>query len=131
LSTILNKDADKKVILQCYSSLVRFKLDYRCIFYGPARKSYFQTLDAIHNQVIRICLAFPTSHIKSLSVEENEPQLKNRYKIKSSIRSDILLKVYWHSISKQFQQGKKCVRGLEQCVFCINYQDGYIVSKMD
>lgn len=48
--------ADKKVLLQLYRSLVRSKLDYGCIVYGSARKSYIQALDAIHNQGIRICL---------------------------------------------------------------------------
>ena len=32
--------ADKKVMLHLYRSLVRCKLDYGCIVYGSARKSY-------------------------------------------------------------------------------------------
>jgi hypothetical protein len=34
--------ADKKVLLQLYRSIVRSKLDYGCIVYGSARKSYLQ-----------------------------------------------------------------------------------------
>jgi hypothetical protein len=53
------------VLLQFNISLVRSKLDYECLFYEPARKVYFQTLDAIHNKGIRVCLAFSTSPIKA------------------------------------------------------------------
>jgi hypothetical protein len=84
--------ADKKVLLQLYRSLVRSKLDYGCIVYGSARKSYLQALDAIHNQGIRMCLGvFPTSPTKSLYVEANEPSLKNR-RIKLSLQYIIKLR---------------------------------------
>ena len=38
--------ADRKVVLRLYRS----KLEYGCIVYGSARKSYLQMLDPIHNQ---------------------------------------------------------------------------------
>ena len=38
--------ADRKVMLRLYRS----KLEYGCIVYGSARKSYLQMLDPIHNQ---------------------------------------------------------------------------------
>ena len=41
--------ADRKVMLRLYRSLVRSKLDYGCIVYGSARKSYLQMLEPIHN----------------------------------------------------------------------------------
>ena len=45
--------ADRKVMLRLYRSLVRSKLDYGCIVYWAARKSYLQMLDPIHNQGLK------------------------------------------------------------------------------
>ena len=65
--------ADRKVMLQLYRSLIRSKLDYGCIVYGSARKSYLQMLDPIHNQGLRLCLgAFRTSPVESLYVDAHE-----------------------------------------------------------
>ena len=64
---------------QAVSSLVRSKLDYGCIIYGSARKSYLQMLDPIHNQGLRLALgAFRTSPVASLYVEADEPSLYSR-----------------------------------------------------
>ena len=41
--------ADLKVMLHLITSLVRSKLDYACMVYGSARKSYLQMPDLIHN----------------------------------------------------------------------------------
>ena len=61
---------------QAVSVLVRSKLDYGCIIYGSARKSYLQMLDPIHNQGLRLALgAFTTSPVASLYVEADEPSL--------------------------------------------------------
>ena len=58
---------DKKTLLNLYRSLVRSKLDYGCIIYGSARKSYLKKLDTIHHQGLRLALrAFSTSPIQSL-----------------------------------------------------------------
>ena len=47
--------------------------------YGSARKSYLQTLDAVHHQGLRLCIgAFRTSPVESLYAEANEPSLCNR-----------------------------------------------------
>ena len=43
--------ADRTTLLK--RSLVRPKLDYGCIIYGSARKSYLQMLDPIQNQGLR------------------------------------------------------------------------------
>ena len=73
--------ADRKVLLRLYRALVRSKLDYGCIVYGSARKSYLQQLDPIHHQGLRLALgAFRTSPKKSLYVEANEPSLQSRRK---------------------------------------------------
>ena len=48
--------ADQTTLLKLYRSLVRSKLDYGCIIYGSARKSYLQMLDPIHNQGLRLAL---------------------------------------------------------------------------
>ena len=66
--------ADQKVMLRLYRSLIRSKLDYGCIVYGSARKSYLQMLDPIHNQGLRLCIgAFRTSPVESLYVDAHEP----------------------------------------------------------
>ena len=71
--------ADRTVLLRLYRSLIRSKLDYACIVWGSARKSYLQMLDPIHHQGLRICLgAFRTSPTQSLYVEAGEPSLANR-----------------------------------------------------
>ena len=59
--------ADRDILLNLYRSLVRCKLDYGCIVYGSARKSYVKILDTIHHQGLRLCLgAFRTSLVNSL-----------------------------------------------------------------
>ena len=71
--------ADQTTLLKLYLSLVRSKLDYGCIIYGSARKSYLQMLDPIHNQGLRLALgAFRTSPVASLYVEADEPSLYSR-----------------------------------------------------
>ena len=71
--------ADRTTLLKLYRSLVRSKLDYGCIIYGSARKSYLQMLDPIHNQGLRLALgAFRTSPVASLYVEADEPSPYSR-----------------------------------------------------
>ena len=71
--------ADQTTLLKLYRSLVRSKLDYGCIIYGSARKSYLQMLDPIHNQGLKLALgAFRTSPVASLYVEADEPSLYSR-----------------------------------------------------
>lgn len=65
--------ADTNTLLTLYRSVVRSKLDYGCIVYGSARKSYLDSLDRVQNAALRICLgAFRTSPISSLHIEANE-----------------------------------------------------------
>ena len=71
--------ADSKVLLRIYQALVRSKLDYGCIVYGSATKSYLKELDVIHNSGLRISLgAFRTSPIPSLYTEAGETSLELR-----------------------------------------------------
>ena len=64
--------ADRYTLLKLYRSLVRSKLDYGCIIYGSARKSYLQMLDPIHNQGLRLALgAFRTSPVVSMWKQMN------------------------------------------------------------
>ena len=64
-------------MLRLYISLIISILDYGCIVYGSARKSYLQMLDPIHNQ--GLCLgAFRTSPVESLYVDAHEPSLGAR-----------------------------------------------------
>ena len=63
---------DGTTLLKLYPSLVQSKLDYGCIIYGSANKSYLQMFDPIHNQRLRLALvAFRTS-VASLYVEADE-----------------------------------------------------------
>ena len=71
--------AARTTLLKLYQSLVQSKLDYGCILYGSARKSYLQMLDTIHYQRLRLALgAFRTSPVASLYVEADEPSLYSR-----------------------------------------------------
>ena len=73
--------ADRNVLLRLYRTLVRSKLDYGCIVYGSARKSYLRKLDSIRNQGLRLALgAFRTFPVNSLYAEANEPSLNLRRK---------------------------------------------------
>jgi len=73
--------ADQESLLHLYRSLIRSKLDYGCVVYGSARRSYIKMLDPIQNHALRLCLgAFRTSPSTSLHVEANEPPLHIRRK---------------------------------------------------
>ena len=85
---------DRDVLLNLYRSLVRSKLDYGCIVYGSARKSYIKILDTVHHQGLRLCLgAYRTSPVESLYVEANEPSLHHR-RIKLGLQYATKLKAY-------------------------------------
>ncbi len=72
--------ADRRSLLQLYRSLVRSRLDYRCIVYGLASNSVKGCLNAIHHTGIRIATgAFRTSFIPSLLVEADEAPLALRH----------------------------------------------------
>ena len=73
--------ADQQSLLHLYRSLIRSKLDYGCVVYGSARRSYLQMLDPIQNHALRLCLgAFRTSPSSSLCVLTNELPLYLRRK---------------------------------------------------
>ena len=71
--------ADRDTKLMLYRALIRSKLDYGCIVYGSARRSYLNILEPVQNQGLRLCLnAFRTSPSDSLHVEANEQPLNIR-----------------------------------------------------
>ena len=70
--------ADRMVMLRLYRSLIRSKLDYGCIVYGSARKSFLQMLDPIHNQGLRLCLGAYRTSVESVYVDAHEPCLGAR-----------------------------------------------------
>ena len=81
--------ADRIVLLRLYRSLVRSKLDYRCMVY---RRSILKQLDPIHHQSLRIALgAFRTSLAQSLYIEAHEPSLTTR-RLKLSLTYVLKLK---------------------------------------
>ena len=93
LKVVSHKDwgGDTSTLLKLYRSLVRSKLDYGCIVYGSARKSYIQMLEPIQNQALRLCLgAFRTSPAESLQAEANEPPLAIR---RSKLAAQYALKI--------------------------------------
>ena len=81
LRVVAHRDwgGDCATLVKLYRCFIRSKLDYGCIVYGSARKSYIQMLDPIQNQALRLCLgAFRTTPVESLQVEANEPPLSTR-----------------------------------------------------
>ena len=59
--------ADRNVMFRLSRSLIRSHLDYGCIVYGSAYKSYLHMLDHLHKQGLRLCLGtFRTSPVESL-----------------------------------------------------------------
>jgi len=70
---------DQETLLHLYRSLIRSKLDYGCVVYASARRSYLRMLDHMQNHALRLCLgAFKTSLATSLCVAANEPPLEPR-----------------------------------------------------
>ena len=87
-------DADRTTLLKLYPSLVQSKLDYGCIIYGSARKSYHQMFDHIHNQELRLASgALRTSPVASLYVQADQPSLYSRRE-KLSLQCAIRLAAY-------------------------------------
>ena len=71
--------ADRDTLLKLYHCMIRSKVDYGCIVYDSARKSYKQIIDPVQNTALRLCLgSFRTSPAASLQVECNELPLQIR-----------------------------------------------------
>jgi len=69
--------SDQDILLHFCRSLIRSKLDYGCVVYGSARRSYLRICNPIQNHSLRLCLgAFRTSPATSLCVAANEPPLE-------------------------------------------------------
>ena len=94
LRVVAHRDwgGDFITLIKLYRCFIRSKLDYGCIVYGSARKSYVQMLDPIQNQALRLCLgAFRTTPVESLQIEANEPPLSLR---RNKLALQYALKVY-------------------------------------
>ena len=86
--------ADQSTLLHLYRALIRSKLDYGCVVYGSASRTYIKQLDTIQNQALRLSLgAFKSSPVTSLHVEANEPPLHFRRQ-KLILQYGIKLKAY-------------------------------------
>ena len=102
--------ADQYTLLHLYRSLVRSKLDYGCIVYMSARKSYLRMLHPVQNHAVRVCLCtYRTSPSPSLLA--NEPPLCTRklsieycLKLSSSTRSPTYGSVFESKFKKFFDQ---------------------------
>ena len=80
--------ADQHVLLHAYRLIIRPKLDYGSTIYGAASEAALRSLDAIHNEALRIsCGAFKSSPLESLYILCNEPSLCDR-------RKDLLCRYY-------------------------------------
>ena len=83
--------ANQTTLFKLYRSLVWSKLDYGCIIYGSAWKSYLQMLHPIHNQWLRLALkSFRISPVAILYVEADEPSLYS-LRVKLSLQYAIRL----------------------------------------
>lgn len=69
----MDLDADRKVMLGVYRMHIRWKLDYGCIMYNTARKSYLTRLQTIQKQSRRLG-DFP-SCTKSVYRKQQSPTL--------------------------------------------------------
>lgn len=73
--------ADRKCLLQAHQSIVKQKIDYGSIIYDSAQKRTLQSLEAIHNQGLRLSIgAFKTSPVKSILAEAEDMPLEFRRK---------------------------------------------------
>ena len=59
-----------------FRSLIKSKIDYRCIVYNSASRREIENLEPVSNEAIRIC--FKLMPIFSLHVLAEEPPLKRR-----------------------------------------------------
>ena len=68
---------DRDTLLMLYRAIVRSKLDYGCIVYGPASNTDLRQLDSIHSAGVRLALGtFCTSPVSSMYTEANEAPLE-------------------------------------------------------
>ena len=71
--------ADRKTLIQLYTSLCLSKIDYASQIYGSACKTNLEKLDVVHNMGLRICTgAYRTSPVASLYVDSGLPPLSIR-----------------------------------------------------
>lgn len=74
--------ADLLTLLKVYQSIILSKIDYGCIVYSSAAKSYLKSLDPIHHAGIRYSIgAFPTTPTTSLCSESGQAPLHFRRKL--------------------------------------------------
>ena len=110
---------DRKSLLHLYRTLIRPRLDYGCIVYGSARKSYLQMLDPIHHQGLRLALgAFRTTPCESLYVEANECSLNDRRdklamqystKLASNPQNPAFKSTLYPKLATEFQKCEKSI----------------------
>ena len=73
-----NWGGSKETLLKLYCSLIRSRLDYGCLIYGAARKTYLKELNTIYHQGLRISLGTYSTSVESLYTEADEPPLTLR-----------------------------------------------------
>ena len=117
-----NWGADRKTMIKLYRALIRSKLDYGCILYSSARKTYLEKLKTVQNQALRLCLgAFQTSPIQSLHTEANELPLHLRWeklllqymlKLKSNPENPAYKKIYETEYEHYYTSKPKAIKPL-------------------
>lgn len=74
--------ADRKLLLNFYTSYIRSKIDYGCILFSIAPHYALDSLNKIQNQCLRLALGVrPTSPVVSLEAESNIPPLSHYFKL--------------------------------------------------
>ena len=108
LRVISSKDwgGDRTTLLRIYRSHIRSKLDYGCIVYGSARRSYLAVLDPIANQGLRLCSgAFRTSPIESLQGPGSRSRLSLRLKFRAQTEKMVSLEKVRQTLVQEASSG--------------------------
>ena len=108
-------EANKKVLLTIYRSLIRSVIDYGSIAYNSACESIKKRLDVIQNKALRIaCGAFCSTAASALQVETGELPLslrRSQQEIKYTVKvkateghpAASVTEFHWTTLSKKFK----------------------------
>ena len=73
---------NQQALLKVYRTFIRSKLDYGCMIYGSARKSYLKPLNIIHHKALRLVLgAFQKPLCRTQQKPTKSKKRKTRYTI--------------------------------------------------
>ena len=93
--------AVRATLLKLYGSLAKSKLDYRCITFGSASKSYLYMTDPKHNQGLRFALETLRTSVGSLYMEAAKPSLYSNC-LQKATNSNIEYQQVYNDVSKEY-----------------------------